>query len=92
MDVATMEMLQAILVSILLIIWLVFSVVFLITAVQNLINDRKREQREVEKNKRDLEYHEARMKESSKEISTRRWPCVASGLYENEVTNNVKYH
>ena len=43
MDVATMEMLQAILVSILLIIWLVFSVVFLITAVQNLIHDRKRE-------------------------------------------------
>lgn len=66
MDVATMEMLQAILVSILLIIWLVFSVVFLITAVQNLINDRKREQREVEKNKRDFEYHEARMKELSK--------------------------
>lgn len=61
-----MEMLQAILVSILLIIWLVFSVVFLITAVQNLINDRKREQREVEKNKRDFEYHEARMKELSK--------------------------
>lgn len=61
-----MEMLQAILVSILLIIWLVFSVVFLITAVQNLINDRKREQREVEKDKRDLEYHEARMKELRK--------------------------
>lgn len=61
-----MEMLQTILVSILLIIWLVFSVVFLITAVQNLINDRKREQREVEKDKRDLEYHEALMKELSK--------------------------
>ena len=61
-----MEMLQAILVVILLAIWFVFSIVFLITAVQNLINDRKREQRENEKDKRDLEYHEARMKELSK--------------------------
>ncbi len=51
-----MEMLQSILVVILLAIWFVFSIVFLITAVQNLINDRKR----------DLEYHEARMKELSK--------------------------
>lgn len=61
-----MEMLQSILVIILLAIWFVFSIVFLITAVQDLINDRKREQREVEKDKRDLEYHEARMKELSK--------------------------
>lgn len=61
-----MAMLQAILVVILLAIWFVFSIVFLITAVQNLINDRKREQREIEKDKRDLEYHEARMKELSK--------------------------
>ena len=61
-----MEMLQTILVIILLAIWFIFSVVFLITAVQNLINDRKREQREVEKEKRDLEYYEARMKELSR--------------------------
>lgn len=61
-----MEMLQSILVIILLAIWFVFSIVFLITAVQDLINDRKREQREVEKDKRDLEYHEARMKDLSK--------------------------
>ena len=61
-----MEMIEAILIIILLSIWLVFSVVFLITAIQNFINDRKREQREVEKDKRDLEYHEARMKELRK--------------------------
>ena len=61
-----MEMIEAILIIILLSIWLVFSVVFLITAIQNFINDRKREQREVEKDKRDLEYHEARMKEYRK--------------------------
>lgn len=61
-----MEMLQSILVIIFLTIWFVFSIVFLITAVQNLINDRNREQREVEKGKRDLECHEARMKNLSK--------------------------
>lgn len=61
-----MEILQTILVIILLAIWLVFSIVFLITAVQTFIYDRKREQREIENNKRDLEYHEARMKEFSK--------------------------
>ena len=61
-----MEMIEAILIIILLSIWLVFSVVFLITAIQNFINDRKREQREGDKDKRDLEYHEARMKEYRK--------------------------
>ena len=49
-----MEMIEAILIIILLSIWLVFSVVFLITAIQNFINDRKREQREADKDKRDL--------------------------------------
>ena len=61
-----MEMIEAILIIILLSIWLVFSVVFLITAIQNFIYDRKREHREAEKDKRDLEYHEARMKEYRK--------------------------
>lgn len=55
-----------ILVIILAIIWLCFSIVFLMTAVQSFIYDRKREQREVDKDKRDLEYHEARMKELGK--------------------------
>ena len=59
-----MEMIEAILIIILLSIWLVFSVVFLITTIQNFINDRKREQRESDKDKR--EYHEARMKEYRK--------------------------
>lgn len=57
-----MEMLQTILVVVLLAIWLLFSVVFLITAIQNLINDHEREIREQESAKRDLEYHEVRMK------------------------------
>ena len=51
-----------ILIIILAIIWLCFSVVFLISAIQNLIYDRKREAREKEAQKRELEYHEARMK------------------------------
>ena len=57
-----MEMLQTILVVVLLANWLLFSVVFLITAIQNLINDHKREIREQESAKRDLEYHKVRMK------------------------------
>lgn len=61
-----MEMFQAIFIIILLSVWLVFSVVFLINAIQNFIYDRKREQRESDKEKRDLEYHEARMKEYRK--------------------------
>ena len=61
-----MEILQAVLVVIVLCIWLVFSVVFLMTAVQSFFYDRKREQREVEKDKRDIKYHEARMKDISK--------------------------
>ena len=57
-----MEMLQTIIDAVLLAIRLLFSVVFLITAIQNLINDHKREIREQESAKRDLEYHEAQMK------------------------------
>ena len=61
-----MEILQAVLVVIVLCIWLVFSVVFLMTAVQSFFYDRKREQREVEKDERDIEYHETRMNDISK--------------------------
>ena len=61
-----MEMIEAILIIILLSIWLAFSVVFLMTAVQSFFYDRKRERRELEKDKRDLEYHEARMKKYRK--------------------------
>lgn len=72
-----MEIIETILIIILLTIWLVFSVVFLITAIQNFINDRKREQREADKDKRDLEYHKAHMKKFSHLQD-----------YENEVTIN----
>lgn len=61
-----MTTLQTILVTVLIAIWLIFSVVFLITAIQSWIYDRKREKREQESAARDKEYHELRMKEFSK--------------------------
>lgn len=61
-----MATLQTILLTILLVIWLCFSIVFLITAVQSTMYDRKREKREKEQANRDKEYHALRMKELSK--------------------------
>lgn len=56
-----MTTLQTILVIILLAIWLCFSLMFLITAIQSATYDRKREKREKEQAARELEYHEKRM-------------------------------
>ncbi|MEE0173407.1 MAG: hypothetical protein U0I35_08715 [Dorea formicigenerans] len=56
-----METVQTILVIVLLAVWSCFSISILITSIQNLIYDRRREKREIEKEKRDLEYHEKRM-------------------------------
>lgn len=56
-----METAQAILVIVLFAIWSCISISFLITSIQSLLYDRRREKREVEKDKRDLEYHEKRM-------------------------------
>lgn len=56
-----METVQTILVIVLLAVWSCFSISILITSIQNMLYDRRREKREVEKEKRDLEYHEERM-------------------------------
>lgn len=56
-----METVQTILVIVLLAVWSCFSISILITSIQNLIYDRRREKREIEKERRDLEYHEKRM-------------------------------
>ena len=48
-----MELIQTILITGILAMWLCFSVVFLITAVQSLIYDRKREKREREQAERE---------------------------------------
>lgn len=55
-----MTTLQTIFVTILIATWLVFSIVFLITATQSFLNDRKREKREVESAERDRKYAEER--------------------------------
>ena len=61
-----MTTLQTILVIILLAIWLCFSLVFLITAIQSALYDHKREKREKQQAVRDLEYHEKRMNDFKK--------------------------
>lgn len=58
-----MTTLQTILVTTLIAIWLCFSIVFLVTAIQSAVYDRRREKREKAQAARDLEYHEQRMKE-----------------------------
>lgn len=58
-----MTTLQTILVTALIAIWLCFSIVFLVTAIQSAMYDRRREKREKAQAARDLEYHEQRMKE-----------------------------
>ena len=59
----TITTLQTILLTALILIWLCFSVVFLITSIQSAVYDRKREKREREQAARDLEYHQTRMKD-----------------------------
>ena len=56
-----METAQAILIIVLLAVWSCISISFLITSIQGLIYDRRHEKRELEREKRDLEYHKKRM-------------------------------
>lgn len=56
-----MEMIQTILFTMLLLTWLFFSILTLVTAIQAFIFDRKREERELEQFERDKEYHNKRM-------------------------------
>ena len=58
-----MTTLQTIFVCILLTIWLCFSVLTLISAIQSFIHDRKREKRELARDERDKEYHYKRMED-----------------------------
>ena len=57
-----MEYIQNIIVTVLLSVWVCVSVAFLVGLIQSAVNDQRREKRELEKDKRDLEYHQARMK------------------------------
>lgn len=53
----TLNLLSAILLG----IWSIGSIALVICLIQNIINDRKQEKREVERAMRDKEYHEKRM-------------------------------
>ena len=58
-----MELIQNILVTALLGVWVCLSVGFFVWILQGIIIDRKREKREEARAARDLEYHERRMNE-----------------------------
>ena len=58
-----MELIQNILVTALLGIWVCVSIGLFVSLVQGIVNDHKREKREKEQASRDLEYHKKRMKE-----------------------------
>ena len=58
-----MELIQNILVTALLGVWVCLSAGFFVWSLQGVIIDRKREKREEAKAARDLEYHERRMNE-----------------------------
>ncbi len=57
----TITTLQTILLTVIIVIWLCFSIVCLINTVRSGIYDRKRDKREQEREARDLEYHQKRM-------------------------------
>ena len=61
-----MTTIQTILITVILTAWLCLSVTFLITVIQSLIYDCKREKREKEQATRDLEYHNKRMESLNK--------------------------
>lgn len=56
-----MTTIQTIFVCVLLTIWLCFSILTLVTAIQSFVYDRKREKRELAQAERDKEYHTKRM-------------------------------
>ena len=56
-----MEMLKAILLIVLFVVWASFSITMLISSVQSVIYDLRREKRDLEREIRELEYHEKRM-------------------------------
>ena len=66
MEANTVSALTEFLVNFILGVWSCVSITFLVSMIQNIVNDRKREKRDREREARDLEYHEARMKEYNK--------------------------
>lgn len=56
-----MEMIHAILLTVLLFVWLCISISSLVTSIQSFLYYRKREKRELVQAERDKEYHDKRM-------------------------------
>ena len=56
-----MEMIQNLLITILLAVWVCGSIGFIIWMGQGSRHDRHNEQREAERSERDMEYHKKRM-------------------------------
>ena len=61
-----MEVLKNIILIIVLMCWALVSIGFLLFSIQNFRDDRRREKREREKELRDIEYHNERMKQLKK--------------------------
>lgn len=57
-----MTIIELIFVIALVVIWGCFVVSMLISTIQNFIYDKRREKRELERDAREREYHEERMK------------------------------
>lgn len=63
MDGTTVSTLTEALVNVLLCSFTIVCISLAVTMIQSIINDRRREKREQESATRDLEYHEACMKD-----------------------------
>lgn len=63
MDGTTVSTLTEALVNVLLGSFTIVCISLAVNMIQSIINDRRREKRELESAARDLEYHEARMKD-----------------------------
>ena len=57
-----MTIIELIFVIALVVIWGCFGISMLISTIQNFIDDKRREKRELERDAREREYHEERMK------------------------------
>ena len=65
----TITTFQTILLTVLIAIWLVFSIVILITTIQSFLYDRRRKKREQESTARDIEYHKERDKREEEQAA-----------------------
>ncbi len=59
----TITAFQALILTALLITWLCISIGFFVSMIQSIITDHRHEKREQDREMRDLEYHQMRMKD-----------------------------